>query len=245
VVKRARSTISTVEPYRQIVERWAGQKVSGVAIHAALCRHRAAAVCPWGGRAGRLWRRPRPGGLGRGDRPTQLVLRDDAASVRGIRVRSDGGQLARLPSSSLRVVRRRARAADHRQSQVRDYARLHLRPIGPARLRRVRRGLRLQDRSASPRDPAKKGIVEAGVKYVKRNFLPIRQFRDLSDVNAQARRWVMDEAGQRVHGTTREQPLSRFERPPMRALPEPAPDLGTWVQVAVHRDCHVQFGRML
>ena len=98
-----------------------------------------------------------------------------------------------------------------------------------------------------PRDPAKKGIVEAGVKYVKRNFIPTRQFRELSDLNAQARRWVMDEAGQRVHGTTREQPLARFaiERPLMRALPASAPDLGTWTQVAVHRDCHVQFERVL
>lgn len=28
-----------------------------------------------------------------------------------------------------------------------------------------------------PRDPKKKGIVEAGVKYVKRNFLPLREFK--------------------------------------------------------------------
>jgi transposase len=36
--KRARSTLSTVEPYREIVARWAAQAISGVAIHAALCR---------------------------------------------------------------------------------------------------------------------------------------------------------------------------------------------------------------
>ena len=36
--KRARSTVSTGEPYHAIVERWSAQKVSGVAIHAALCR---------------------------------------------------------------------------------------------------------------------------------------------------------------------------------------------------------------
>ena len=36
--RRARSTISTVEPYRAQVERWVGQGVGGVAIHAALCR---------------------------------------------------------------------------------------------------------------------------------------------------------------------------------------------------------------
>ena len=36
--RRARSTISTVEPYRAQVERWAAEGVGGIAIHAALCR---------------------------------------------------------------------------------------------------------------------------------------------------------------------------------------------------------------
>jgi Mu transposase-like protein/integrase-like protein len=98
-----------------------------------------------------------------------------------------------------------------------------------------------------PRDPAKKGIVEAGVKYVKGNFLPTRRFRDLTDLNAQARDWVMHQAGVRTHGTTREVPLERFavERPLLTALPAIAPDLGTWTTVTVHRDCHVQFERVL
>ena len=57
-----------------------------------------------------------------------------------------------------------------------------------------------------PREPQLKGIVEAGVKYVKINFLPLRTFRDLADLNAQARTWVMTEAGSRDHGTTRRKP---------------------------------------
>lgn len=98
-----------------------------------------------------------------------------------------------------------------------------------------------------PADPQKKGIVESGVKYVKRNFLPLREFRDLADLNAQGRRWVLEEAAIRVHGTTREQPLDRFavEKPLMRPLPAIAPDLGSWHGVAVHRDCHVQHERIL
>lgn len=96
-----------------------------------------------------------------------------------------------------------------------------------------------------PHDPQKKGIVESGVKYVKGNFLPTREFRDLADLNAQARQWVMQEAGVRVHGTTREQPLVLFEaeRPLLKALPTVAPDLGSWHRVVVHRDCHVQHDR--
>ena len=41
------------------------------------------------------------------------------------------------------------------------------------------------------------------MKYVKGNFLPTRQFRDMADLNAQVRDWVPQVAGQRIHGTTR------------------------------------------
>lgn len=98
-----------------------------------------------------------------------------------------------------------------------------------------------------PHDPQKKGIVEAGVKYVKGNFLPLRQFRDLADLNAQARAWVLETAGQRIHGTTRQPPLALFalEQPLLKTLPAIAPDLGSWHRVNVHKDCHVQFERIL
>lgn len=94
-----------------------------------------------------------------------------------------------------------------------------------------------------PHDPQKKGIVESGVKYVKGNFLALREFRSLSDLNEQARAWVTQVAGQRIHGTTRQAPLALFEveRPLMRALPAIAPDLGTWHRVKLHHDCHVKF----
>ena len=97
------------------------------------------------------------------------------------------------------------------------------------------------------RDPQKKGIVEAGVKYVKGNFLPTRKFRDMADLNAQVRDWVLQVAGQRIHGTTRVRPLESFavERALLQPLPAVPPDLGTWHQVAVHRDCHVSFERVL
>lgn len=88
-----------------------------------------------------------------------------------------------------------------------------------------------------------KGIVESGVKYLKANFVPTRSFRDQADLNAQARVWVLNEAGRRDHGTTRQPPLALFEleRPLLQALPPVAPDLGSWHRVSVHRDCHVKF----
>ena len=55
-----------------------------------------------------------------------------------------------------------------------------------------------------------KGKVESGVKYVKRNFVPGRTFRDLEDFNAQLLVWQREIADLRVHGTTHVQPIVRF-----------------------------------
>jgi transposase len=64
-----------------------------------------------------------------------------------------------------------------------------------------------------------KGKVESGVKYVKRNFLPGRTFRDLADFNEQLRQWQEQIADRRVHGTTHEVPLARFAREAAALLP--------------------------
>jgi len=61
-----------------------------------------------------------------------------------------------------------------------------------------------------PRDPKKKGRVESGVKYLKGNFMPLREFRTITDSNQQLRRWILEVAGNRIHGTTKQKPLSTF-----------------------------------
>lgn len=61
-----------------------------------------------------------------------------------------------------------------------------------------------------PRDPKKKGRVESGVKYVKNNFVPLREFRTLVDANEQLTCWVLQTAGNRTHGTTHQKPLTIF-----------------------------------
>ncbi len=91
-------------------------------------------------------------------------------------------------------------------------------------------------------DPKKKGRVEAGVKYVKGNFMPLREFHSLSHANEQLRTWVMTEAGNRIHGSTRERPLTRFatERALLQALPDIAPTCATWAKAILHPNSHVQ-----
>jgi transposase len=95
-----------------------------------------------------------------------------------------------------------------------------------------------------PADPEKKGIVESGVKYAKKSFLPLRKFRDFLDANAQAAEWVLGPAGNRIHGTTKERPLTRFaqvERYLLKPLPPIAPEIAIWRQVTLHPNCHVRF----
>lgn len=94
-----------------------------------------------------------------------------------------------------------------------------------------------------PRSPEKKGRVEAGVKYLKRSFLAGRTFRHREDANRQLDAWVLGEAGQRIHGTTRERPLSRFtetEQATLLPLPSPAYEPAEWKRLKVHKDCHIR-----
>jgi transposase len=62
-----------------------------------------------------------------------------------------------------------------------------------------------------------KGKTESGVKYVKRNALAGRQFASFAQLESHLAQWVR-EADARVHGTTHERPLERFEREEEAAL---------------------------
>jgi transposase len=94
-----------------------------------------------------------------------------------------------------------------------------------------------------PYSPEKKGKVEAGVKYVKTNFMrTIGEERDVDVLNEQLVRWVVEVAGRRVHGTTRRRPLELFEeveRTALHPLPTVAWSPMSWRSPQVHRDSHV------
>lgn len=271
--RRARSTISTVEPHRSLVERWAAQGIGGVAIHSALCREHGyrgsysavrrmlcgiraalppdvtvpltfapaeAAQVDFG--AGPYLFDPDRGALRRTwcfvmtlaysrHQYVEFVWDQSVPTWLGCHRRAFEW-FTRVPS---RLIIDNAKCAITRAC-ARD-------PLVQRAYAECAEGYCFKIDACPPRDPKKKGIVEAGVKYVKGNFLPTRSFRDLPDLNAQARRWVLEEAGVRIHGTTRERPLERFalEKPLMRELPAVAPDLGAWHRVKLHRDCHVKF----
>lgn len=75
----------------------------------------------------------------------------------------------------------------------------------------------LSPRACAPYRARTKGKVESGVKYVKRNALAGRAFDNFAALEAHLAQW-MDEADLRVHGTTHEQPLARYERDERTAL---------------------------
>jgi transposase len=275
--RRARSTVSSVEPHRAQVERWLDQGVSGVAIHAALCRNH--------GYSGSYSAVRRMVSAIQASLPPQATVRLDFAPGEAAQVDFGAGPFLIDPASN---KRRRAWCfvmtlcwSRHQYVEfvwdqtAATWLGCHRRAFEwfasvPARLiidnpkcaitkacmhdplvqrayAECAEGYAFRIEACPPADPAKKGIVESGVKYVKGNFLPTRSFRDLTDLNDQARRWVLEEAGVRIHGTTREQPLARFEleRTLLRSLPAIAPDLGSWHRVVLHRDCHVQHERVL
>lgn len=95
-----------------------------------------------------------------------------------------------------------------------------------------------------PYDPQKKGRVESGVKYIKNGFVPLRDLKNGTHANEQLKKWILEVAGNRTHGSTRQKPLSLFvetERSLLKPLPDIAPELCEWIKLKVYRDCHVRF----
>ena len=84
--------------------------------------------------------------------------------------------------------------------------------------------------------------MERVVQYVRARFVMGGEFRDLTHLREEATRWSRDIAGQRVHGTTRRQPLMVFRDEERQALApwdgEPY-EVTHWRTAKVQPDHHV------
>jgi transposase len=82
----------------------------------------------------------------------------------------------------------------------------------------------LQPIACERRDPESKGLVERGVRYVKQNALAGRgeELTRFEDYLALAPRWRDQVANMRIHETTRERPIDRFQRERTLLRPLPA-----------------------
>jgi len=65
--------------------------------------------------------------------------------------------------------------------------------------------------STRPGHPKDKPKVERGIPYARERFFKGGQFNGLTDLRQQAKRWYLEVAGQRVHGTTQRLPLVVFK----------------------------------
>lgn len=97
---------------------------------------------------------------------------------------------------------------------------------------------------ARVRHPRDKPKVERQIPYVRERFFKGGQFHGLADLRLQARKWCLEVAGPRLHGTTRRLPLVVFQQEEQSCLlpwdGEPY-DLPDWHQVTVHPDHHVAY----
>ena len=94
---------------------------------------------------------------------------------------------------------------------------------------------------AVARHPTGKPIVERGVQYVRESFFRGEQWLDLAHVQREARRWCMEVAGRRIHGTTQKRPLVVFEQVALaclRPVKGPRFDTPQWATPTVHDDHH-------
>lgn len=97
---------------------------------------------------------------------------------------------------------------------------------------------------ARPGHPKDKPKVERNVPYARERFFKGGQFTGLVDLRDQARKWCLEVAGQRVHGTTRKLPLVVYQEEELsRMLPyegEPY-DVPDWHKAKVHADHHIYY----
>jgi transposase len=102
---------------------------------------------------------------------------------------------------------------------------------------------RLQPVACTPRHPQGKGKVENPFQHLEELFLRDRSWRDWEHFERELAAFEA-EWEQRIHGTTKEPPLTRFARelPALLALP-PQPFLG-WHETfrQVSHDCLISFG---
>lgn len=78
-----------------------------------------------------------------------------------------------------------------------------------------------------------KGKVERGIGYVRTAFLAGRPLISLSQHQAEARLWRDEEANVRIHGTTRERPIDRFELEKPQLTPLPVRDYDASIPLTV------------
>lgn len=89
-----------------------------------------------------------------------------------------------------------------------------------------------------------KGRVERAIRYARTSFWPLRQWRDLDDLNAQAEAWCLGEACERPWPDDKQRSVAvafAEEQPRLRPLPDNAYETEEVVVARVGKTPHVRF----
>ena len=101
---------------------------------------------------------------------------------------------------------------------------------------------------AVARHPKGKATVERQIPYVRENFFKGEEFIDRDHVQREAVKWCMNEAGMRIHGTTRKRPRIVFEEQEqglLLPLREERFDVPKWGSGKAHPDHHIRFNNAM
>jgi transposase len=105
---------------------------------------------------------------------------------------------------------------------------------------------RFEPRPVAVRRGNEKGRVERAIRYIRESFFAARAFRDLDDLNAQARAWCLSDADNRTpreHGGRSVRDLFAEEQGRLLPLPEDRPTVCDRVVAVVGKTPYVRFDR--
>ena len=102
------------------------------------------------------------------------------------------------------------------------------------------RVFKITPRACNVRAPYEKGKVENSIKYIRNNFWPLRNFKDLADVQNQVLGWLSTVANVRIHQTTGQKPVDIFKHDLLMPLPDDF-DCRETMSLKVHKDFGIRF----
>ena len=103
------------------------------------------------------------------------------------------------------------------------------------------RPLKITPKACNIRSPNEKGKIENGIRYVRNNFMPLRQFNNLADIQNQVMEWLDKVANVRNHQTTGTSPKERFQSVRLGPIPTLLNEPMETEYPLVHKDFAVKF----
>ena len=91
------------------------------------------------------------------------------------------------------------------------------------------------------RSPNEKGKIERSIHYIRHNFMPLREFDTLKELQSQVLDWLNNIANTRTHSTTGQVPVKRLQRDCLKKLPDIEHDYREVHSLYVHKDFAVRF----